>query len=105
MNEMFRYDLKHRRETWNGGLLMAKDVDRAAEASANTELAVGVRVRVRRPGQSTETSGTVVEDFGGVVGVPVDIGTTHISDPARRWAIMLDTGSLEFLDSEHLSIE
>jgi hypothetical protein len=47
----------------------------------------------------------VVEDFGGVVGVPVDIGTTHISDPARRWAIMLDTGSLEFLDSEHLSIE
>jgi hypothetical protein len=101
---MFRYDLKDRRETWNGGLLMAEDVDRAAEASANRELAVGVRVRVR-PGQSTETSGTVVEDFGDDVGIPVDIGTTHISDPARRWAIMLDTGGLEFLDSEHLSVE
>jgi hypothetical protein len=47
-------------------------------------------VRVH-PGQKTEASGTVVEDFGDMVGVPVTIGTTHITDPARRSAIMLDT--------------
>jgi hypothetical protein len=66
--------------------------------------AVGVRVRVHR-GQSTEAAGTVVEDFGDTVGVPVDIGDTHIADPARRWAVALDDGGLMFLDSEHLTIE
>jgi hypothetical protein len=35
----------------------------------------------------------------------VDIGTTHLADPARRWAIMLDDGCLTFLDGEHPSIE
>ena len=42
-------------------------------------------------GQKSEAFGTMVEDFGDMVGSPVTIGTTHITDPAQRSAIMLDT--------------
>jgi hypothetical protein len=83
---------------------VSEDVDQIAEASGDPELGVGVRVRVNK-GQGTETAGTVVEDFGYTVGVAVDIGDIHISDPARRWAVALDDGGLMFLDSEHLTIE
>lgn len=83
---------------------MSENIDQIAEASGDPKLGVGVRVCVHR-GQSTETAGTVVEDFGDTVGVPVDIGDTHISDAARRWAVAIDDGGLMFLDSEHLTIE
>jgi hypothetical protein len=79
---------------------MSGDIDRTGDA----QLAVGARVRVHG-GQSTETAGTVVEDFGDTVGVRVDVGETPIADPARRWAIELDGGGLMFLDSEHLTVE
>jgi L-alanine-DL-glutamate epimerase-like enolase superfamily enzyme len=78
---------------------MSEDIDRTGDA----QLAVGARVRMHR-GQSTETAGTVVEDFGDMVGVRVDVGETQIADPARRWAVALDDGGLMFLDSEHLTI-
>jgi hypothetical protein len=39
---------------------MSEDIDRIGDA----ELAVGARVRILQ-GQSPETAGTVVEDFGG----------------------------------------
>jgi hypothetical protein len=62
---------------------------------------VDMRVRVY-PGTDAEGCGTVVEDFGEMAGYAVDVGETHIVDAARRWAVMLDTGTLVFTDSEHL---
>jgi hypothetical protein len=35
----------------------------------------------------------------------VDIGENHIADPARRWAVLLDTGSLTFVNSDALTPE
>jgi hypothetical protein len=32
----------------------------------------------------------------------VDIGTVHIADAARRWAVTLDDGNLVFVDSFQL---
>ena len=62
---------------------------------------VDMRVRVY-PGTDAEGCGTVVEDFGEMAGYPVDVGENHIVDAARRWAVMLDSGTLVFTDSEHL---
>ncbi|WP_236591220.1 hypothetical protein [Mycobacterium paraintracellulare] len=64
-------------------------------------MTVGSRVRVN-PGTSDERSGTIVEDFGDDAGVGVDVGSQHIADPSRRWAIILDNGSLAFVDSSNL---
>lgn len=64
-------------------------------------MAVDMRVRVY-PGTDAECRGVVVEDFGETAGHPVDIGAEHIADPARRWAVMLDTGALVFADSDQL---
>ena len=60
---------------------MSENIDRITGASGDPGLGVGVRVRVHQ-GRSTETAGTVVEEIGDTVGVPMDIGDTHISDPA-----------------------
>ncbi|MFZ0835348.1 MAG: hypothetical protein WAM92_20200 [Mycobacterium sp.] len=32
----------------------------------------------------------------------VDFGGQHFADPARRWAVQLDSGGLVFLDSDQL---
>jgi hypothetical protein len=64
-------------------------------------VAMDMRVRVY-PGADTETRGVVVEDFGETAGYGVDIGGIHIADPARRWAVLLDTGGLVFVDSDAL---
>jgi hypothetical protein len=32
----------------------------------------------------------------------VDIGGTHFADPARRWAVLLDAGTLVFADTDQL---
>jgi hypothetical protein len=32
----------------------------------------------------------------------VDIGDNHFADPARRWAVLLDTGTLVFTDIDQL---
>jgi len=66
-------------------------------------VAVNARVRVY-PGTKAEVRGTVVEDFGDMVGQPVDIGD-RIVDPARRWAVVLDAGGLVFVDSDELVAE
>lgn len=54
------------------------------------------------PGTDRETSGRIIEDFGEFTAHSVEINDTHIADPARRWAVITDTGSLEFLDTTHL---
>ena len=67
-------------------------------------LAVGVRVRAH-PGTGEETRGVVLEDFGENVGVANVIGEHRVVEPARRWAVALDTDALVFLDTEHLHPE
>ncbi|MGW0163186.1 hypothetical protein ACWDUN_28090 [Mycobacterium sp. NPDC003323] len=67
-------------------------------------IAVDVRVRVH-PGTENEATGLVVDDFGDTAGQSVDIGEHHIADPARRWAVQLDSGSLTFVDSDALAPE
>ncbi len=73
---------------------------RGSSGAADEQLAVNVRVRVY-PGTNAESRGVVVEDFGELAGQAVDIGAHHI-DPARRWAVQLDTGSLVFADTDQL---
>jgi hypothetical protein len=65
---------------------------------------VDARVRVY-PGTDGETHGVVVEDFGESAGHAVDVGAHHVADPARRWAVRLDTGGLVFVDSDELAPE
>lgn len=67
-------------------------------------IAVDVRVRVH-PGTDDEALGLVVDDFGDSAGYSVDIGDNHIADPARRWAVLLDSGSLTFVNSDVLTPE
>jgi hypothetical protein len=64
-------------------------------------LAVNTRVRVF-PGTDAESRGVVVEDFGEMTPQSVDIGVHHFADPARRWAVVLDAGTLVFLDTDQL---
>ena len=54
------------------------------------------------PGTDAESRGVVVEDFGEIQAFGVDLGGQHFADPARRWAVALDTGGLVFVDSEQL---
>jgi hypothetical protein len=63
---------------------------------------VGMSVRVY-PGTDTEEPGTIVEDFSDMAGQGIDIGDRHITAPARRWAVTLDTGGLVFVDSDQLA--
>jgi hypothetical protein len=72
-----------------------------AAENHGSHVAVNIRVRVY-PGTDAEGRGIVVDDFGETAGCPVDIGATHITDAARRWAVMLDTGTLLFIDSDDL---
>ena len=81
-----------------------KDASGTAGDTGDNRVAVNVRVRVY-PGTDGEVRGTVVEDFGDMAGHAVDIGENHIADPARRWAVTLDTGDLVFVDSDQLVAE
>ncbi|MCV7433359.1 hypothetical protein [Mycolicibacterium bacteremicum] len=67
-------------------------------------LAVDARVRVHA-GTDDEAVGVIVDDFGDSAGQSVDIGEHHIVDAARRWAVLLDSGSLTFVDSDVLQPE
>lgn len=78
---------------------------------ANTEdddrdggLAVNVRVLVH-PDTDDEARGLVVDDFGDAAGYAVSVGEDVIADPARRWAVQLDSGSLTFVNSDALRPE
>jgi hypothetical protein len=67
---------------------------------------VGITTRVRVfPKSDREVHGVVVDDFGDMVGVPVEIGGNRIAGPARRWAVMLDDDNLLFVDSDDLEAE
>jgi hypothetical protein len=72
------------------------------DRSADTQIAVGVSVRVY-PGTDGERPGVVVEDFGDSAGQAVDIGQHHIVDAARRWAVQLGDGTLVFVDNGDLA--
>ena len=64
--------------------------------------AVGEQVMIYA-GSDRAATGRVVEDFGDFVAHSVDVGATHIADPARRWAVATDDGSLHFVDTGDLS--
>ena len=68
------------------------------------ELAIDMRVRVY-PGDAQETAGDIVEDYGSVAGQPVTVGQELIVASARRWAVLLDDGTLVFVDSDQLAAE
>jgi hypothetical protein len=65
------------------------------------QVAVNTRVRVY-PGTDAESTGIVVEDFGEMTAEAVNIGDLHFADPARRWAVLLDAGTLVFTDTDQL---
>ena len=70
----------------------------------NAKFAVDMRVRVNR-GDATDVRGVIVEDYGDHAGYSVDVGEDHIVDAARRWAVLLDSGTLVFADDAHLKPE
>jgi hypothetical protein len=74
---------------------------RRINGGTDAQLAVNMRVRVY-PGTEAESRGVVVEDFGEMAAQAVDIGGEHFADPARRWAVLLDTGNLVFADTDQL---
>ena len=77
---------------------------RRSDDETDVQLAVNSRVWVY-PGTDAECRGVVVGDFGEMAAPPVDLGGQHFADPARRWAVALDTGGLVFLDSDQLVAE
>ena len=77
---------------------------RGSSDGTDGHLAVNMRVRVY-PGTEAESRGVVVEDFGEIAAQPVDVGGKHFADPARRWAVLLDTGDLVFANTDQLVAE
>jgi hypothetical protein len=73
---------------------------RGSSDGPSAQLAVNMRVRVY-PGTDAEGPGVIVEDFGDLAGQAVDVGDCHIN-PARRWAVQLDTGNLVFVNTDQL---
>jgi hypothetical protein len=74
---------------------------RGGSGETDAQLVVNMRVRVY-PGTQAESRGAIVEDFGEMAAQPVDLGGKHFADPARRWAVQLDTGDLVFVDTDQL---
>ena len=74
------------------------------KGETDAQLAVNTRVRVY-PGTDAESRGVVVEDFGELAVQPVEIGGQRFADPARRWAVVLDTGNLVFANTDQLVAE
>jgi hypothetical protein len=83
------------------GVEMTKHASEITGEESAARVAVDTRVRVY-PGTDAEDHGVVVEDFGEMPYSPVDVGGQHIADAARRWAVMLDTGIVLFIDSDDL---
>lgn len=76
----------------------------ADTANGGSGISINSRVLVH-PGTDHEKRGVVVEDFADAAGKPVDIGEHHIVDAARRWAVALDDGGLEFVDDDDLAAD
>ena len=83
---------------------MAKSVKALRPKDDEPSVAVDSRVRVYVD-TDDETGGLVVEDFGDMAVHSVDLGDTHIADAARRWAVLLDEGTLVFVDSHQVAPE
>lgn len=83
------------------GCTVFKHARGASDGDRDAQLAVNERVRVY-PGTDAESRGVVVEDFGEMVSQAVEIGGHHFADPARRWAVLLDTGNLVFVNTDQL---
>jgi hypothetical protein len=83
------------------GVEMTKHASEITGGESAARIAVDTRVRVY-PGTDAEDHGVVVEDFGEMPYSPVDIGGQHIADAARRWAVVLDTGTVLFIDGDDL---
>lgn len=79
---------------------MFKNV-RGDKGASEAQVAVNTRVRVY-PDSDKESRGVVVEDFGEMQAQAVDVGGEHFADPARRWAVALDSGGLVFADTDQL---
>lgn len=75
-----------------------------SDDNADAHLAVDMRV-LAYPGTDAEARGVVVDDFGETSGSAIDIGEHRIAGPARRWAVLLDIGTLVFIDSGDLAPE
>ncbi|MEN3317816.1 MAG: hypothetical protein V7643_1217 [Mycobacterium sp.] len=71
-------------------------------SDTNAAYSVDMAVRVY-PGTDAEAHGRVVDDFGDSAGQGVDVGARRIVEPARRWAVQLDSGDLVFVDSDQLA--
>ncbi|AQT82496.1 hypothetical protein B1R94_01950 [Mycolicibacterium litorale] len=81
-----------------------EDKKRAAAQDAQEAVAIDQRVRVYVD-TDDESRGVIVDDFGDLAGHAVDLGDTHIADAARRWAVLLDAGTLVFVDSHQIAPE
>ena len=83
---------------------MRKSVRELKRDKSDEPVAVDQRVRVYVD-TDDEARGLIVEDFGDMAGHGVDLGDTHIADAARRWAVLLDGGTLVFVDSHQIAPE
>jgi hypothetical protein len=83
------------------GCAVIKHARGRSDGDRKQPVAVNMRVRVY-PGTGAESRGVVVEDFGEMAAQAVDIGGHHFADPARRWAVLLDTGGLVFADTDRI---
>jgi hypothetical protein len=70
----------------------------------DAQQAVGARVWVH-PETDAASLGVIVEDFGEISCLGVHIGTKQIAKPARRWAVVLDDGTLVFVDSHQINTD
>jgi hypothetical protein len=79
---------------------MSEHAEGLTDDHGDTRVTVDMRVRLH-PGTDAEGRGVVVDDYGETAGCAVNIGD-RIVGPARRWAVLLDTGALVFTDSDDL---
>lgn len=78
--------MRHQRDY--GRRMNARDEDGPA-------LAIGRRVRLH------DGTGEIVEDFGELAGTEVVVDS-DMTARARRWAVRLDDGTLQFVDDDDL---
>ncbi|MBS4104405.1 hypothetical protein KFZ73_24650 [Tsukamurella paurometabola] len=53
-------------------------------------------------GTDREAAGRIVDDFGEFTPVATEYHGERIAEPARRWAVLTDSGELLFADSADL---
>jgi hypothetical protein len=73
-------------------------------AAPDQLLSVGSRVRVRTDADH-QSRGVIADDYGEACGTPIELGPNSFIAPARRWAVILDDGTLVFADSHDITVE